>query len=146
MNKIIGSFSDKYRFLSNHYPCEVRWGGHEFTSSEHAFMAAKCVYVKDILLIQAAPTPGEAKRLGRTITLRKNWDNIKLEAMYDVVFDKFSRNKDIQKLLLDTGCATLIEGNTWNDTYWGMCNGKGENHLGKILMRVRDRLEYQLGE
>ena len=60
--------------------------------------------------------------------------------MYEIVKDKFSRNPELRVKLLNTGDIELIEGNYWGDTFWGVCNGKGENHLGKILMRVRKEL------
>jgi predicted NAD-dependent protein-ADP-ribosyltransferase YbiA (DUF1768 family) len=56
------------------------------------------------------------------------------------VKDKFSRNPELRVKLLNTGDLQLVEGNYWGDTFWGVCNGKGENHLGKILMRVRKEL------
>lgn len=39
-----------------------------------------------------------------------------------------------------TGESILIEKNTWGDTYFGVCNGVGENNLGKDLMSIRYRL------
>ena len=84
----------------------------------------------------------EAKRLGRRVKLRPDWEDIKDEVMYEVVLDKFKRNDNLKEKLLDTANAELIEENWWNDTYWGVCKGKGKNKLGKILMKVRDELKY----
>lgn len=53
---------------------------------------------------------------------------------------KFESHPDLAEMLLDTGNTKLIEGNSWNDTYWGVCGGRGKNHLGKILMGVRSQL------
>ena len=76
---------------------------------------------------------------GRKVTLRPDWEEIKLEAMREVVHVKFLA-PDLRRYLLNTGDATLIEGNYWNDTFWGMCRGIGENHLGRILMAEREAI------
>lgn len=49
--------------------------------------------------------------------------------MYDVVLSKFTHNPELKALLIKTGDAYLEETNTWHDTYWGVCNGKGLNNL-----------------
>lgn len=69
-----------------------------------------------------------------------HWENMKQKYMYDICKAKFEQNPDIRQKLLDTGNRHLEECNTWNDRYWGTVNGKGENNLGKILMRIRDEL------
>ena len=85
-------------------------------------------------------SPRKSKRLGHKVKLREDWNEVKDNIMYEVCKAKFEQNEDIRKLLLETGDATLIEGNTWNDQYWGVCRGKGRNQLGKTLMRIRDEL------
>jgi len=65
------------------------------------------------------------------------WDGAKLGIMAQLVVQKFTNNAVLAQRLHDTGDAELIEGNTWGDTFWGICKGKGENHLGRILMEVR---------
>lgn len=60
--------------------------------------------------------------------------------MEDIVRDKFTRNEDLKAMLLATGDEGLIEGNWWGDTFWGECKGQGENHLGRILMKIRREL------
>ena len=63
--------------------------------------------------------------------------------MYSLVWEKFSTHEHLRNLLLETGDQELIEGNTWGDTYWGTCNGVGENHFGKFLMNIRDLFQYE---
>jgi len=136
----IGRFQGEYRFLSNFWPARVNYGGIDFPTVEHAYQAAKTDDQKARLEIAKARTPGVAKRLGKRVTMRHNWDSIKLKVMSVLVTQKFTSNPLLKKLLLDTGDAELIEGNDWNDTFWGICRGKGSNHLGKILMSVRESL------
>lgn len=136
--KPIDSFQGAYRFLSNFWPAKVVLDGIEYDSVEHAYVASKTlneIARKDI----AGMTPGQSKRYGRTLKLRPDWEEVKLTIMEDLVRQKFKR-PDLAKLLRSTGKAELIEGNTWGDTFWGVCRGVGENNLGKILMRVRAEL------
>ena len=84
--------------------------------------------------------PSEAKRLGRRVRLRSDWEQVKYDVMLDVVRAKFNQHPDLAQKLLATGDEELVEGNDWGDTYWGVCNGRGKNMLGKILMRVRAEL------
>lgn len=53
--------------------------------------------------------------------------------MWDILVDKFTRTPALGKALVGTAPATLVEGNTWKDTFWGVCKGVGENHLGRHL-------------
>jgi ribA/ribD-fused uncharacterized protein len=85
-------------------------------------------------------TPGKAKRAGRNLQLRHDWEKVKYDVMLDIVFAKFYQHPELAAKLLATGDAELIEGNWWNDTTWGVCNGVGSNWLGRILMMVRARL------
>ncbi len=113
-----------------------------YPSVEHAYQAAKTLDNSSRQIIQDLSSPGAAKKLGRTFKLRDDWDKIKLDIMYELVKEKFSiaLNAPLKQALLATGDAELIEGNWWRDTYWGVCDGIGSNHLGKILMRVRDEI------
>jgi ribA/ribD-fused uncharacterized protein len=136
----IDRFSGEYRFLSNFWPCEIKYEGKTYASTEHAYQAAKTLDIKERNKIRDAKTPGDAKRLGRKITLRSDWESVKLQVMEDLVRQKFFDNPKLGKKLIDTGEQELIEGNTWGDKVWGQVNGVGQNHLGKILMKVRQSL------
>lgn len=138
--KKIDRFTGKYIFLSNfHFPCYVYFEGRYYKSSEHAFQAAKTLDEVERDRIAQSPTPYKAKRLGRKVKLRNDWDQVKLDVMEKILRNKFT-DKNLKHALLETGDAELIEGNTWGDTYWGVCRGKGQNHLGKLLMKIRDEL------
>lgn len=143
----ITSFTGRYRFLSNFWPCDVVVcdsvpGDYFCDTVEHAYQLSKTLDTSERDYIFCAPTPGEAKRRGRRATLRPNWDAIKLDVMRELIEQKFSfdLNSVLCEGLRSTGNRPLIEGNTWGDTFWGVCNGIGENHLGKIIMKVRNVL------
>lgn len=136
---VIDSFFSKYRFLSNFEPCTVVYDGMTYSCSEAAYQAAKTTDVS-LRIAFTTMNGSKAKYAGQKLTLRPDWNDIKVNVMYEIVKDKFFRNPELRVKLLNTGDLQLIEGNYWGDTFWGVCNGKGENHLGKILMRVRKEL------
>ena len=136
---VIDKFFGPYRFLSNFEPCTVVYGGLTFTCSEAAYQAAKTNDVS--LRIPFTTMNGaKAKHAGQKLTMRPDWNDVKIDVMYQIVKDKFFHNPSLKEKLLQTGDLELIEGNYWGDTFWGVCNGIGENNLGKILMRVRKEL------
>ena len=85
-------------------------------------------------------SPSEAKRLGRRVSLRRDWEDVKVSIMEEVVRAKFTQNAELADKLLATGDAHLEEGNTWGDRVWGTVNGIGANQLGIILMKIRDEI------
>lgn len=136
----ISSFQGEYRFLSNFYPATVNYQGIAYPTVEHAYQSAKTLDMNERRRIASLATPSEAKRAGRALKLRSDWEAVKLDVMEDCVRAKFSQSADLRQRLLATGAAELIEGNSWGDQFWGVCDGKGENHLGRILMKVRSNL------
>jgi ribA/ribD-fused uncharacterized protein len=138
----IDDFRGEYRFLSNYHIVDVEYDGKVYPSTEHAYQAAKTLNEKEREKIRSLTTPKDAKKLGKIITMRTDWDSIKFEVMLELIRKKFDlkHHPELAKKLLDTKDAELIEGNWWNDTTWGVCNGIGKNWLGKILMQVRDEL------
>lgn len=146
--RVLNKFDGEYAFLSNFYMCslDLQYGDEviTFPSVEHAFQACKTTDVSQAKRLSMEPTPASAKRAGGPrgyITLRPDWEQIKYDIMHKLVYQKFVSNEILAKRLLGTGDAILIEGNTWRDTDWGMCNGLGENNLGIILMKVRAELQ-----
>ena len=125
-------------FLSNFYECRLEYLGKTYRNAESAYQANKSG--DPIVRNRFTNLTGrEAKALGRRVVMRQDWDKIKLRVMKDIVTTKF-RNPELAMLLWHTGEQEIIEGNSWNDTYWGVSNGKGSNHLGIILMEVRKEL------
>ena len=140
MLDIIDKFDGKYSFLSNFYNSPIIIGGINYPTVEHAFQAQKTFSNEERLDIANSATPGIAKRKGRKIILRRDWEQIKDNVMEFCLRKKFTEHLDLQKKLLETGDAILIEGNTWGDTYWGMCADVGENKLGQLLMKIREEI------
>lgn len=128
-----------YRFLNNFWPASVVLDGVSYPSVEHAYQAAKTLNLDDRKQFLCC-THGEAKRAGRALLLRSDWEQVRLSIMSDLVKQKFTNNRILAEKLIDTGAAELIEGNNWNDTFWGVCRGIGDNNLGKILTVVRSQL------
>jgi len=137
---MITSFDGKYDFLSNFYPSPIWFEDNHYPTAEHAFQAMKTFNSLDREKILNAPTPGQAKRFGKKVELREDWEAVKTIYMYRIVKKKFS-NRGLTYLLLSTGNAVLVEGNEWGDKFWGQSPlGEGYNVLGKILMMVREEL------
>lgn len=139
----ITSFSGSYRFLSNFYrvPSGFLYEGVRYTTVEHAFQSAKTLDPTWKKKIQCAPTPDRAKALGKRCPLRPDWEAVKIPIMRELLFLKFRADFLLRCSLISTGDALLIEGNYWGDRTWGVCDGQGENHLGKLLMQVRAELQ-----
>jgi N-glycosidase YbiA len=139
----VSEFQGDYRFLSNFWPAEVVYEGITYPTAEHAYQASKSLDPEQRKKIAALKTPAEAKHAGEALKARDDWPDVKLKAMEDVVRYKFTHHDDLRAKLLATGDADLEEGNTWNDRIWGISppnSGQGENHLGKILMKIRREL------
>ena len=138
--KDIAEFSGEHRFLSNFYPSQIELDGKVYGTAEHAYQAYKTLDENGRWWIRQLQTPGQAKRAGRHVTIRADWEDIKVEVMRRVVRAKFDQNPRYAEWLLATGSAQLIEGNTWGDRFWGMCEDTGLNWLGRILMEIRHEL------
>lgn len=138
----INEFRNDNYFLSNFYECPVTYDGLTYRNNESAFQAQKCINSKDREQFTTLNS-SEAKKLGRRVVLRKDWEDIKVQVMKEIVTAKFEQNEDLQQKLLDTGDAYLEEGNTWGDRVWGTVNGAGANNLGKILMEVRENIRLE---
>lgn len=136
---MIEKFDGEYFFLSNFYPAPLVYQGISYKNSEAAFQSAKTLDMEERKKFSNM-TASEAKKAGRRIKLREDWEKVKYSVMTDVVLCKFEQNPELSIKLIETENEFLVEGNTWGDTTWGVCNGIGENHLGKILMFVRQSI------
>lgn len=155
---VIPEFKGEYYFLSNfHYhpmPYDTAGASITFPTVEHAFQAAKhramdlpeeerVAYVMEIIRVR---TPTEARSIGKSaqgLNVPK-WDAMKVGVMRDILLQKFT-DRELEALLLGTGDAMLVEGNTWGDQFWGRCEGRGYNILGVLLMEIRGYLRLSNG-
>lgn len=138
-NKEIKGFFGKYRFLSNFHICEIEFEGGKYPSVENAYQAAKTIDKEQRKKFEQI-SPNEAKSLGRRIALREDWEEMKIPIMSVLLVEKFKKNEDLKHDLLNTGIRELEETNWWGDTFWGVCDNKGENILGTLLMLVRSAI------
>ena len=136
----INEFRGKYYFLSNFYEAPITYLGLTYLNNEAAFQSAKTFSDRECFINL---DPSSAKKLGRKVQLRSDWEDVKDKVMYEICKAKFSQNVDLKVKLLETDDKYLEEANTWGDKIWGTVNGVGENRLGKILMRVREELRNE---
>ena len=144
---MIVEFDGQYDFLSNFYPSPILYEGIVYPTNEHFFQAMKTLDIETRKAIAAAPTPGAAKRMGRHVSLRPDWEKIKVDVMRTGLMLKFTDAALAEKLLA-TGDEELVEGNWWHDQTWGSCfcpdhcRTPGRNLLGMLLMELRKELQY----
>ncbi|TXH11787.1 MAG: NADAR family protein [Spirochaetes bacterium] len=136
----IDSFEGEYSWLSNFHPVEVKLGGEKYPSVEHAYQAAKTNDPEERREIKLLKKASLAKSKGKRVTMRKDWERVKLEVMENLLRQKFE-DPTLRSQLLATGTEELVEGNWWGDVFWGVCRGEGKNHLGRLLMKVRTELQ-----
>ena len=133
------AFSGEYRFLSNFWPSPIVYRTLRFGTVEEAYQWEKCATIEGKTAILLADNPGRAKMIGKKYPTRQDWGDVKLMTMLNLLELKFEIPY-LREKLLETGDETLVEGNVWNDTFWGVCNGTGQNHLGKLLMNLREEI------
>ena len=136
----IKGFFGEYKWLSNFWPCMVKFDDRMYKCSEAAYMAAKLEDPQDRVRFEEYDGK-TAKREGRLVKLRPHWEKFKLGVMLSVLRSKFTFNETLNQNLLATGEKYLEETNWWNDQFWGVdYRHGGQNNLGKILMLVREEL------
>ena len=135
-----------YPEFSNFWNCRVKWNGLVYSNTEAIFQAQKTLNEEEQLKFVNL-NGGQAKQLGRKITLRNDWESVKFQTMCDIVYAKFSQNEKLKELLLNTGTAYIMEDTTgWHDNIWGHCScgrcqtKQSKNLLGLALMFTRAKL------
>jgi len=127
----------KGTYLSNFYEVPVKYEGLTYRNAESAFQASKCANKEERNWF--IDTPAHiAKAKGRKVKMRPDWNEVRLSVMWDILQAKFAQNYGLLTMLIETGNQEIVEGNTWNDKFWGVCNGEGMNHLGIMLMAIRE--------
>ena len=129
-------FKREYWFLSNMYPCTITCNTLSFTCVEAAFQACKCLErAKEFTNLNGF----EAKKLGNQVPLRADWNQVKVNYMRALLKRKFTQYPGLLQQLKQIK-EPIVEDNDWGDTYWGVCKGKGQNVLGKLLEEIKDTL------
>lgn len=136
---MINEFSGKYRWLSNFTLCPIILNGIIYPSTENAYQASKTQFVHERQFFITC-SPGKAKKMGKSVTMYYGFNDDKLSIMEKILNQKFQEGTYLSEKLINTGNQEIIEGNNWNDTYWGVCDNIGHNHLGKLIMKIRDKL------
>lgn len=132
-----------YAYLSNFWPAVVHYDDKVYRTVEHAYQAAKTTDLQDRRRIRGVAKAGEAKHLGQLVTKHPRWEEVKLDVMRNLLYQKFA-NGELLERLMNTGDAMLIEGNYWHDNFWGDCYCDkckaiiGENWLGTLLVEIRE--------
>lgn len=142
MSLKIDNFDEDFRFLSNFWESPFTHDGIVYPSNEHFYQAMKSESRADRKRLAAIMSPGRVKREGRKLTIRKDWESVKIGIMREGLRLKFKEGSDLAEMLKATYPATLIEGNHWGDKFWGVDSktGQGKNWLGKLLMERRAEL------
>ena len=146
---MIYKFADKYEFLSSFYSVNIRLNSKEYKTVEHAYQSNKTKDESEHEWVRNAPTASKAKSFGKKVRERKNWNDIKYRLMLKLVRMKF-KHPELREMLLETGNEEIVEGNYWHDNSFGNCTCskcekiEGENHLGKILMKVRQEIKDEI--
>jgi len=140
----IKAFSGQFGFLSNFYPSSIIYDGISYPTIEHFYQAQKTRDVATRKVISEMATPADAKRFGKALYLREDWEEVKIDVMKEGLALKF-QDTDLRRKLLETGEALLLEGNMWGDDFWGydLRKREGKNVLGTLLMELRDNLRHQ---
>ena len=147
---MISEFDKEWAFLSNFYWSEIEFEGITYPTNEHFFQAMKTLDINERRAIANCRTPGQAKRMGRRVALRPDWEDIKESVMLEGLCLKFA-DEQLADWLLETGDEELVEGTTWHDNEWGNCSCpkcahiEGKNKLGRLLMQVRDMIKEERG-
>lgn len=142
LNPKTKGFSGELSFCSNFYHAEFVYKEIKFPTSEHAYQWSKCKNLEDKNEVLKSTNPVDAKKIGRHAEMVDNWDNVKIQTMYEILKAKFT-NLYLAERLIKTENTELIEHNYWKDFYWGVCDGKGENWLGRLLMKIREELKQK---
>lgn len=141
---MISRFREEYDWLSNFYSVPIFYKGTLYQSSEAAYMSQRN-HSEEWKKFCADPfsKANLIKRQSKLIEDRPDWPQVKLQVMEEVLRIKFSVPY-LREKLIATGNQNIQEGNDWKDQFWGirfdMQPNYGENHLGRLIMKIRDEL------
>jgi ribA/ribD-fused uncharacterized protein len=151
---MITSFRGEYDWASNMYwKAPFVFNGTTYKTSEHWFVACKTLDPTWIARIIGTFKASDAKKLGKQCPIRSDWEAVRIGAMAQGLWFKFTQNADIYQKLIATDDEPIVEGNYWHDNFWGdcMCENKhgkhpeclqpGKNALGRLHMANRQTFQ-----
>lgn len=139
---VVGFYEREFYTFSNFSSFAIEWKGVLWMTSEHAYQAAKFDSQEIQEEIRNARSAHDAKKVAEmhSAEKKKEWEEIKLKVMEDILRAKLAQHPYVKKKLLQTGDQQLVE-DSWRDAYWGWGPDKnGANHLGKLWMKLRAEL------
>ena len=133
----------KRNWFSNFIPfsAPMAYQGLSFRTPEHFYQAMKTLDFKQRAKIAAVFSPAQAKQLGKKVTIRNDWGEIKVKVMEYALRHKFSDARWLNKLRRTNG--PFVEWNYWHDNFWGHCcckrceNRPHLNNLGKLIDKLQ---------
>ncbi|MBI5044583.1 MAG: NADAR family protein [Candidatus Levybacteria bacterium] len=138
-------YETSYFSFSNFSSHSIKIDGVLYPTVEHAFHAAKFDNEKIKEEIKSAGSPLKAFEIGKKYKpqRRSNWDETKVSVLQKIIAEKVKQHDEVRKALLATGNEEIIEDNPLDDFWGNGKDGNGQNHMGKILMRIRNELQFQ---
>ncbi|PPQ74912.1 hypothetical protein CVT24_003022 [Panaeolus cyanescens] len=132
----------RYAVFMNHSPHPIVYNQRRYPSALHLSEALKFYPVKPEIseMIRTCGPVDEVYPLSARYSeyIRGDWNENFMDIMEDVVYLKFMQHADLLSLLLSTQGALIYDDES--DSFWGSGpDGTGNNELGKLLERVRDR-------
>lgn len=131
---------EDFGMFSNFYKAKFFLNGKWWPTTEHYYQAMKTLNVEEQEMVRDLSSAHLARLAGQKVTLRPDFDQVKDQMMMRGLEAKFTQNKFLQDILLDTSDEEIVE-NSPVDFYWGCGkDGSGQNKLGKLLMELRNKL------
>lgn len=140
-------YEQEFYVLSNFSAFTLIWKGIRFDTSEAAYHFEKFETKEDLYKLKEqilyAPSAHEAFKIAQKNKhlIRKDWDEVKVPIMKEILRAKVYQHEYVRKKLLETGDRELIE-DSWRDDFWGWGkNQDGKNILGKLWMEIREEIK-----
>ena len=144
MNDVIGFYPREFYCLDNFSSFKVEWDGYLYASLEEAYQTAKFLKSAPEIAeeIKKSHSAHEAQKIAfaNKDKVRSDWQEVKLTIMEELLRKKLQQNPYVKQKLLQTKDYIIVEDSP-KDNFWGWGKDRtGENHLGKLWMKLRDEL------
>ena len=148
LDDYIGFYNREFYCLDNFSAFQIEYDGIKYPCAEIAYQTQGFIHTDPVIAdqIMHAPSAYEAKKIAhRHIQKRRaDWDLVKIQIMEDILRAKLSQHAYVKKKLLETGNYMIVEDSP-TDSFWGCGSDRnGQNHMGKLWMKLRDELRENL--